>query len=77
MQGLIGLVFVIFLILIREMEKSEIRKMYDGNFVSVKKQETEHNGIIPLIYKRIICVFWKGHNYVPVMPRRFRGKKTF
>lgn len=77
MQGLIGLVFVIFLILIREMEKSEIRKMYDGNFVSVKKQETEHNGIIPLIYKRIICVFWKGHNYVPVSQEDLERRRLF
>ena len=26
------------------------------------KKEIEHNGIIPLIYKRIICILWKGHN---------------
>ena len=25
-------------------------------------KETKHNGIIPLIYKRIVCTLWKGHN---------------
>lgn len=59
------------------MEKSEIRKMYDGNFVSVKKQKIEHNGVIPLIYKRIICVFWKGHNYVAVSPEDLEGRRLF
>ena len=45
------------------MDKSEIRKMYNGDFIC-KKKKIEHNGIIPLIYKRIICVLWKGHNYI-------------
>ena len=34
----------------------------------MKKRVIEHNGIIPLIYKRIICVLWKGHNYIPIFP---------
>ena len=39
------------------MDKSEIRKMYNGDFIC--KKEIEYNGIIPLIYKRIICVLLK------------------
>lgn len=35
------------------MDKSEIRKMYNGDFIC-GKQKIEHNGIIPLICKRII-----------------------
>ena len=35
------------------------------------------NGIIPLIYKRIICVLWKGHNYIPVSPEDLDGKRLF
>ena len=41
------------------------------------KKEIEHNGIIPLIYKRIICVLWKGHNYIPVSPEDLEGKRLF
>lgn len=37
----------------------------------------EHNGIIPLIYKSIICVLWKGHNYIPVSPEDLEGKRLF
>ena len=37
----------------------------------------EHNGIIPLIYKRIICVLLKGHNYIPVSKAYFDGKRLF
>lgn len=48
----------------------------------VKNTESEHNdiipnGIIPLIYKRIICVLWKGHNYMPVSPEYLEGKRLF
>ena len=35
------------------------------------------NGIIPLIYKRIICTLWKGHNYIPVSPEDLSGKRLF
>ena len=41
------------------------------------KKKIEHNGIIPLIYKRIICVLWKGHNYIPVSPEDLDGKRLF
>ena len=37
----------------------------------------EHNGIIPLIYKRIICVLWKGHNYIAVSPEDLEGRRVF
>ena len=37
----------------------------------------KHNGIIPLIYKRIICVLWKGHNYIPVSPEALDGRRLF
>ena len=57
------------------MNKSEIRKMYNGNFIRGKNREIEHNGIIPLIYKRIICTLWKGHNYIPVSPEDLSGKR--
>ena len=59
------------------MNKSEIRKMYNGNFIHEKNREIEHNGIIPLIYKRIICTLWKGHNYIPVSPEDLSGKRLF
>ena len=42
-----------------------------------EKRKSEHNGIIPLIYKRIICVLWKGHNYMPVSPEDLDGKRLF
>lgn len=38
--------------------------------------EVERNGIIPLIYKRIICILWRGHNYTPVSPE-IEGKRLF
>ena len=72
---LIGIIFVIFLNILTTMDKSEIRKMYNGDFIC--KKEIEHNGIIPLIYKRIICVLWKGHNYIPVSPEDLEGKRLF
>ena len=37
----------------------------------------KHNDIIPLIYKRIICTLWKGHNYIPVSPEDLSGKRLF
>ena len=77
MQMLIGIIFVSFLIILREMNKSEIRKMYNGNFTHGKNEKIEHNGIIPLIYKRIICTLWKGHNYIPVSPEDLSGKRLF
>ena len=78
MQVLICIIFVIFLIVLREMQKSEIRRLYDGNFIRKnKKEKMEHNGIIPLIYKRIICVLWKGHNYIPVSPEDLEGRRLF
>ena len=76
MQMLIGIIFVIFLIILIAMDKSEIRKMYNGDFIC-KKKKIEHNGIVPLIYKRIICVLWKGHNYIPVSPKDLDGKRLF
>ena len=42
----------------------------------MKKRVIEHNGIIPLIYKRIICVLWKGHNYISISPE-VEGKRLF
>ena len=30
----------------------------------------KRNGIIPLIYKRIICTLWKGHNYFKIKNKR-------
>lgn len=77
MQMLIGIIFVSFIFILREMNKSEIRKMYNGNFIREKNREIEHNGIIPLIYKRIICTLWKGHNYIPVSPEDLSGKRLF
>ena len=76
MQMLIGIIFVIFFIILIEMDKSEIRKMYNGDFIC-EKQKIEHNGIIPLIYKRIICTLWKGHNYIPISPEDLSGKRLF
>ena len=43
----------------------------------VKNTGSEHNGIIPLIYKRIICVLWKVYNYIPVSPEDLEGKRLF
>ena len=76
MQMLIGIIFVIFLNILTAMDKSEIRKKCTMTTLFVKK-EIEHNGIIPLIYKRIICVLWKGHNYIPVSPEDLDGKRLF
>ena len=59
------------------MNKSEIRKMYNGNFMREKNEKIEHNGIIPLICKRIICTLWKGHNYIPISPEDMTGKRLF
>ena len=73
---LIGIIFCNFFIILIEMDKSEIRKMYNGNFIC-GKQKIEYNGIIPLIYKRIICTLWKGHNYIPVSPEDLSGKRLF
>ncbi len=57
------------------MDKFEIKKCTMAT-LSVKK-EIEHNDIISLIYKRIICVLWKGHNYIPVSPEDLDGKRLF
>lgn len=76
MQMLIGIIFVIFLNILIAMDKSEIRKMYNGDFIC-KKKKIEHNGIITLIYKRIICTLWKGHNYIPVSPEDLSGRRLF
>ena len=43
----------------------------------VENKKIEYNGIIPLIYKRIICTLWKGHNYIPVSPEDLSGKRLF
>ena len=77
MQMLISIIFISFLIIIREMNKSEIRKMYNSNFIRGKTREIEHNGILPLICKRIICTLWKGHNYIPISPEDLSGKRLF
>lgn len=42
-----------------------------------KDRETERNGIFPLIYKRIICILWKGHNYIPITPEDIYGQRLF
>ena len=39
-------------------------------------REMKRNGIIPLIYKRIICILWRGHNYTPVS-LEVEGKRLF
>ena len=39
MQMLIGIIFVIFFNILIEMDKSEIRKMYNGNFTRGKKRK--------------------------------------
>ena len=75
MQMLIGIIFVIFFNILIEMDKSKIRKMYNANFI--RGEKIKHNGIIPLIYKRIICTLWKGHNYIPVSPEDLSGKRLF
>ena len=75
MQMLIGIIFVIFFNILIEMDKSEIRKMYNANFI--RGEKIKHYGIIPLIYKRIICTLWKGHNYIPVSPEDLSGKRLF
>ena len=75
MQMLIGIIFVFFFNILIEMDKSEIRKMYNANFI--RGEKIKHNGIIPLIYKRIICTLWKGHNYIPVSPEDLSGKRLF
>ena len=75
MQMLIGIIFVIFFNILITMDKSEIRKMYNGDFIC--KRKIEHNGVIPLIYKRIICTLWKGHNYIPVSPEDLYGRRLF
>ena len=75
MQMLIDIIFVIFFNILIEMDKSEIRKMYNANFI--RGEKIKHNGIIPLIYKRIICTLWKGHNYIPVSPEDLSGKRLF
>ena len=43
----------------------------------IKCNDMKYNGIIPLIYKRIICTLWKGHNYIPVSPEDLSGKRLF
>ena len=48
---------------------------YNANFI--RGEKIKHNGIIPLIYKRIICTLWKGHNYIPVSPEDLSGKRLF
>lgn len=40
-------------------------------------REMKYNGIIPLIYKRIIRILWKGHNYIPISPEDGYGKRLF
>ena len=67
---LITIIIVIIIIVV------SISLACEGDFIC-KKKEIEHNGIIPLIYKRIICVLWKGHNYIPVSPEDLEGKRLF
>lgn len=66
---LITIIIVIIIIVV------SISLACEGDFIC--KKEIEHNGIIPLIYKRIICVLWKGHNYIPVSPEDLEGKRLF
>ena len=40
-------------------------------------REMERNGILPLIYKRIICILWKGYNYIPITPEDIYGERLF
>ena len=39
--------------------------------------EKENTGIIPIIYKRIICTLWKGHKFVQVSPRDIYDEALF
>ena len=39
MQMLIGIIFVIFLNILTSMDKSEIRKMYNDDFICKKKRK--------------------------------------
>ena len=36
-----------------------------------------NTGLIPTIYRRIICYLWKGHKYKPVSPKDIEGRALF
>ena len=79
MQVLIGLLIAIFFIVLKEIEKSDIRRILNGERKWMKKENKikENTGIIPIIYKRIICTLWKGHEFVQVSPRNIDGSALF
>ena len=37
----------------------------------------ENTGIIPIMYKRIICTLWKGHQFIRVSPRDIYDEALF
>ena len=37
----------------------------------------ENTVIIPIMYKRIICTLWKGHEFVQVSPRDIYDEALF
>ena len=43
----------------------------------MNEDKMKRNGIIPLIYKRLICTLWTGHNYRPFSPEDLSGKRLF
>ena len=62
-----------------KIKKKNKRVMTEHEIFEKPKEDREmkRNGIIPLIYKRIICILWKGHNYIPVSPEDLSGKRLF
>lgn len=71
--------FIIVLYYECKIIRTEPRNMGSLLLRSSKAQSlhSKTNGIIPLIYKRIICTLWKGHNYIPVSPEDLSGKRLF
>ena len=41
------------------------------------EKKNENNGIIPIMFKRIICTLYKGHRFVRVSPRDINGNALF
>ena len=42
-----------------------------------EKKKNKNNGIIPIMFRRIICTLYKGHYFVRVSPRDINGKALF
>ena len=41
------------------------------------EKKNENNGIIPIMFRRIVCTLYKGHHFVRVSPRDINGKALF